>query len=103
MRRPEGLVGEPSGVRVVLGYTEVRLVVGEPVENVGGVADGGVYDLRVERGVLVGDVGAEGDSAVPAVLCVRLREGVHGAAGEEAWPSEGLVRPDPQCRENGSR
>jgi hypothetical protein len=68
---------------VVLGYVEVGFVVEQAVQDVGRVADGGVYDAGVERSVLVRDVGVEGDPAIPPVFRVGLGEGVFRAAGEE--------------------
>lgn len=64
----EHLVRETLGVREVLLYVQIGLVVEEAVKYMGSVADSGVDHLDIERGVLVGDVSVEGQPGLAAIM-----------------------------------
>ena len=83
MAQREDVVGESAGVRVMLLDAKVGLVVEQAVEHVRGVADRGVDDLGMERGVLVGDVRVEGRAGIVPVPGVHFPPGLADAAGPE--------------------
>ncbi len=92
MAEGEDMIGEPAGVRVMLLDAKVGLVVEQAVEHVGGVADRGVDDLGMERGILVGDVRVEGRARVVPVPGVHLAPGLADAAGPEPLAVRGRRR-----------
>ena len=80
----EDVVGEARRVRVVLLDAQIRLVVEQTVEHVGGIAHADVDDLGMERGVLVGDVGVEQHAGLAAVLRVDVAASLRMPPGLEA-------------------
>ena len=61
------VIGGAGSVGVVLLDSQVGLVVKQPVENVRRIPNGGIDDLGMERGVLIGDVSVEGDAGCPLI------------------------------------
>lgn len=64
-------------------------MVEQPVEDVGGVADGGADDFGMERGVLVRDVGVELSAGFLTVFEVDLSGEQAAAAGFEVLAVRG--------------
>jgi hypothetical protein len=77
------MIGKSAGVRVMLLNAKVGFVVEQAVEHVGGVADRGVDDLGMERGVLVGDVRVEGRARIVSIPGVDFPPGFADTAGPE--------------------
>lgn len=71
----EHLVGEPGSVGVVLLDAQLGFVVPEAIQDVGRIADVGVDDLGVERGVPVGQMGVGQDAGLAAVLGIAVAGG----------------------------
>jgi hypothetical protein len=83
VHQAEHMVGEPGRVGVVLLDAQVRFVVQQAIQDMGGVAHCGIDDLGVERRVLVGDVGVKLHARFLAVFQVHLTGTVPTAAGLE--------------------
>ena len=79
----EDVIGEARRISVVLLDAQVGFVVQQAVEHVGRVAHTDVDDLRVERRVLVGDVGVERPPWTAAVFRVDVASTLGLAAGAE--------------------
>lgn len=86
MHQAEDVVGEAGGVGVVLLDAQVRLVIQQPVQDIGRVAHADVDHLGAEGRVLVADVGVEGAAWVGAVLRVDVAGALGVAAGLKALP-----------------
>lgn len=66
--RPEHLIREAGGIRVMLLYPKVRVVAEESIQNVQRIAHGGVDHFRVERAVLIRHMGIERDRWIAPIL-----------------------------------
>ena len=99
----EHVVGEACCVGVVLFDPQVRLMIQQAVQHVGGIAHRGVDDLGVERCVLVGDVGVELHARLLAVFQVYLTGELPPPPVLKFWPSDDDVVPSPQYAAKGWR
>ena len=102
----EDVVGRAAGVDGVLLDGEAGLVVEQTVEHVRRLAGGGGDDLRVERPVLVGDVGVEAHARLVAVTRVDVCDRLARPTGEEVLSirrGRGPVSPDARQRQGAVR
>ena len=76
--RPEHLIGEAGGIRVMLLDPEVGVVTEEAIQHVQRVANGGVDHLRMEWAVLIRHMRVERNRWIAPVL------GVDGGGGRSA-------------------
>ena len=86
MHEGEDVIGEASGIRVVLLDPQVGFMVQQAVEHVGGVSHTDVDDLGAEGRVLVRDVGIEELAGFGSVLWVDVAGALGLASGLEALP-----------------
>ena len=77
------VVGKTRRVGVVLLDPQVRFMVQQTVEHVGGIAHPNIDHFGAERRVLVGDVGVEGAPRLGAVLRIDVTSALRLAAGAE--------------------
>jgi hypothetical protein len=78
------VIGQASGIRVMLFDPQIGFVMQQPVEYVGGVPYGGTDELAVEGSVRVRNVRVDCRARLVA-------------------PSEELVVPSPQCAANSTQ
>jgi hypothetical protein len=77
------VIGEARRVGVVLLDTLVGFMIQQAIKHVGRIAYTDVYDIGVERCILIGDVGIERPSWVAAVFGVNVAGALGLAAGTE--------------------
>ena len=99
----EDVVGEAGRVGVVLLDAQVRLVVEQAVEHVGGIAHADIDDLGVERRVLVGDMRVEQHARSLPYFGLTLPPASARPPALKRWPSDEDVVPSPQWPANGCR
>src|ERR1017187_5700809 len=85
----EHMVAETGCVGIVFRNPQIRFMVEQTVENISGIADRCIDDLRVEGRVLVGNVRIEKDAGFIAVSGVHSSGGLAPATGAEALPVRG--------------
>ena len=78
---PEHMIGDAARVGVVLLDPQARLMIEQPVEDMGGLAGGRRDYLGMVRAELVGDVGIEGHTRLVAMSGVDIAERFAVAAG----------------------
>jgi len=81
--QPEDMIGRTTCIDRVLLDRQARLVIEQAVEDVRRFAGRCGDDLRMERAVLVGNVGVEADTRFIAVAGINVGDGFAAAAGEE--------------------
>ena len=86
MHKGEDVIGEARGIRVVLLDPQIRFMVQQPVEDIGGVSYTNVDDLGAEGRVLIRNVGIEEFAGFGPVLGIDVTGALGFASGFEPLP-----------------
>lgn len=89
MHQCEHMVGEAGRIGVVLFDSQVRFVVQQAIEHIGGIAHADVDHLDTERRVLIGNMRVEQPPRLRAVLRVDVAGALGLAAHFEALTVRG--------------
>jgi len=84
MAERKHMIGEPSGIGIVLLDLEFRLMVKQSVEDVGRISHCGVDQFSVKGCVLIRDVGVECHAGIGPITSINLPSSINSTPGTES-------------------